>query len=88
MVTQEAIDNPKREASVALIRSAQSLKNIEEQYRHGQRGKMDLRSYFLQPYHQEIIDILARDTGKAKAEVVRELIDEWCELRLKERNRQ
>lgn len=68
-----------------LIRDRQSLGEVEQLYRHGERGhgKMDLRSYHLQPYHQEIIDRLAENTGKGKAQVVRELIDEWCEAQLK-----
>lgn len=75
--------NGQKEAE-ELVRSRQSLERVEEEYRHGERGygKMDLRSYFLQPYHQNIIDFLSQDTGKGKAQVVREIIDEWCEAQL------
>jgi len=65
---------------MALIRSPESLKEIEEQYRYGDKGKMSLRSYHLPPYQIEIIDVLAKDTGKSKADVVRDLIDEWCAI--------
>ena len=78
----------KRSADMPLIRTRQALADIEHKYRKGERGwgKMDLRSYYLQPYHQEIIDYLATTTGTGKAEVVRDMIDEWCEAQLKRKD--
>lgn len=74
------------DGEMALVRSPESLEKIAQAYRYGDKGKKALRSYFLSPYQLEIIDILADETGKGKGDVIRDLIDEWCEERLKERN--
>ena len=71
------------EVGVSLIRTSQSLEKIKEAYQHGDKGNMLLRSYYLKPYHQDIIDVLVKETGKGKAEVLRDLIDEWVELQVK-----
>lgn len=72
------------EVGMALIRTDQSLEQIEQAYRHGDKGNMVLRSYYMLPYQLKIIDILAQETGKGKAEIVRDLVDEWCEMKLRE----
>lgn len=71
-----------------LVRSRQSLEKIKDQYRHGKRGhgNMEFRSYHLQPYHAAIIDMLAQDGGLSKANVVRQIIDEWCEMKISGEN--
>ena len=71
------------EVEVSLIRTAQALEEIKGLYQHGDKGNMNLRSYYLKPYHTAIIDVLVRETGKGKAEIIRDLIDEWVELQVK-----
>ncbi len=68
---------------MSLIRSSQSLDEIREAYRGGSADKA-LRSYFLPKYQQEIIDILNKESGKSKGEIVRTIIDVWVELMLRE----
>ena len=68
---------------MALVRSRQSLEKVKDAYLNTDRGIMHLRSYHLRPYHMQIIDVLAEETGKGKAEVLRDLIDEWVEFQLR-----
>jgi hypothetical protein len=68
---------------MSLLRSPQSLSEIGEAYRDGSADK-DLRSYFIPKYQQDIIDILNRESGKSKGDVVRTIIDEWVALKLRE----
>lgn len=67
---------------MALVHSDQSLEKVKKAYLHPAEGFMKLRSYYLRPYHTDIIDVLAEETGKGKAEVLRDLIDEWVEFHL------
>ena len=70
---------------MALIRSEQSLQLVEEIYRTPEKdAKKKLISYFLRPSQKELIDMLSEQTGKGKAQVMREIIDEWCEHQLKD----
>lgn len=71
------------EVDMALVRSSQSLEKVKDAYLSIGKGKMQLRSYHLRPYHMQIIDVLADETGKGKAEVLRDLIDEWVEFQLR-----
>lgn len=70
-----------------LVRSPQSLELIEKMYREpvGKSENMKLVSNFLRPSQKALIDGLAEQTGKGKAAVMREIIDEWCETQLKTR---
>lgn len=68
---------------MALIRSPLSIDVIREQYQAPEAGEnMRLVSYFIRPSQKRIIDALAAQTGRPKAEVVRAIIDEWCEAQL------
>lgn len=68
---------------MALIRSPLSIELIRDNYQAPESGEnMGLVSYFLRPSQKRIIDGLAVQTGKGKAEVVRAMIDEWCEAQL------
>lgn len=68
---------------MALLRSPLSIELIRENYQAPETGEnMGLVSYFLRPSQKRIIDGLAIQTGKGKAEVVRAIIDEWCEAQL------
>ena len=69
--------------NMSLIRSSQSLKEVREAYRGGSADKA-LRSYFLPKYQQDIIEILHGESGDSKGAVVRTIIDEWVELKLRE----
>ncbi len=73
-----------REVKMPLLRSAQSLDAVQLAYAANSNGKKELRSYFLSSRHLEIIDIVAAHTGKSKAEVVRDIIDEWAGQQLRE----
>ena len=74
----------RREVDImALVRSPQSLDRIKDLYFAERIDKMKLTSAFIHPAQKEIIDILSRETGKGKGAVVRDLIDEWVELQLK-----
>lgn len=74
---------------MALVRSAQSLDKIGELYRSKRkRGGKKLTSFYIEPNQKEIIDLLAEDTGKGKAEVMRDMIDEWVEMHLRKQNPQ
>lgn len=68
---------------MTLIRSPRSLKLIREHYEAIDSGENKvLVSYFLRPSQKRLIDGLAAHTGRGKAEVVREIIDEWCKMQL------
>jgi hypothetical protein len=68
---------------MAIVRSPRTLKLIREQYEAIDRGeKKVLVSYFIRPAQKRLIDGLAKQTGRKKADVVREIIDEWCKLQL------
>ena len=71
-----------REIDMALIRSPQSLNSVKELYQTSEDSNMVLISYFLRPNQKAIIDTLSKHTGKGKAEVMRDIIDEWCETQL------
>lgn len=72
-------------ADMSLIRSKQSLDLVRNLYQNAPRKqKKVLTSFFLQPNQKAIIDGLAEQTGKGKADVVRDIIDEWCELQLRD----
>jgi hypothetical protein len=68
---------------MALIRSPQSFNLVREQYEALDNGENKvLVSFFLRPTQKRLIDGIAAQTGRGKAEVVREIIDEWCQLQL------
>lgn len=68
---------------MALVRSPRSFKLIREQYEAIDSGENKvLVSYFIRPSQKKLIDGLAKQTGRKKADVVREIIDEWCKLQL------
>ena len=64
---------------MSLIRSRKTQAEILDQYVNGDKGDMILRSFHLQPYQDTIINIVCEHTGKSKAQVVREFIDDFCE---------
>lgn len=70
--------------AVSLIRSRESLEEVLQHYINGDKGNMKLRSYHIYPYQDSIIDIMHRSTGKSKAEIIREIIDDWCKSKLVE----
>lgn len=73
----------KREIEMSLIRSPESLKQIKKAYQYSDADKW-LRSYFLSNYQLEIIDILQAESGISKGGVVRQIIDEWVNMKLRE----
>ena len=72
-----------REVKMPLLRSAESLDALQVVYSANNNGTKKLRSYFLSSRHQDIIDLVAEHTGKSKAEVVRDIIDEWADEQLR-----
>ena len=66
-----------------LVHSKQSLDIVKENYRQGGGNKV-LTSYFLRPDQKAIIDGLAGQIGETQADVVRSIIDEWCEFVLRD----
>jgi len=68
---------------MTLIRSPLSIDLIREEYEAPEGGEnMVLTSSFVRPSQKRIIDGLATQTGKGKAEVLRAIIDEWCAIQL------
>lgn len=61
--------------------STKSAEQISQQiaaaYYNDPGGAMELRSYFLKPRQCRIIDLVAETTGRGKAEIIREALDEW-----------
>ena len=62
---------------MTLIRSRQSRQRLEELHTHQIEGKKVLISAFLRPSQKAIVDMIAKDTGKGKGEVLRDIFDEW-----------
>lgn len=68
---------------MTLIRSPLSIDLIQSEYEAPENGENKLLvSLFLRPSQKRIIDGLAAQTGKGKAEVLRAIIDEWCAAQL------
>lgn len=68
---------------MTLIRSPLSIDLIRQEYTAPESGENKLLvSLFLRPSQKRIIDGLAEQTGKGKAEVLRTIIDEWCATQL------
>ena len=68
---------------MTLIRSPLSIDLIREEYEAPEGGEnMVLTSSFVRPSQKRIIDGLATQTGKGKAEVLRAIIAEWCAIQL------
>ncbi len=67
---------------MALVRNRPSLDALIEAYQNGDADK-DLRSYYITRYQQRMIDILAEDSGLSKGGVIREIIDEWYDFKVK-----
>lgn len=74
-----------KEADMALLRSRQSLEEVARAYSTGD-ADMKLRSYHLPKYQQDMIDVLAEDSGLSKAGVVRQILDEWYEIKVASEN--
>lgn len=72
---------PIGDGDMALVRSRPSLDALKEAYREGDADK-DLRSYYIPRYQQRMIDILAEDSGLSKGGVIREIINEWYNLKV------
>jgi hypothetical protein len=69
---------------MALFRRPESLEAIKKAF-ESRGADMKLRSYHLPEYQQVLIDILAKESGLSKAGVVRQIIDEWYEYTMEER---
>lgn len=67
---------------MALLRNSQSLDLLKEAYQSGDAEK-DLRSYYIPRYQQQMLEVLASDSGLSRAGVIREIIDEWYDLKVK-----
>lgn len=68
---------------MALIRSPQTITLIREQYESIDTGENKvLISAFIRPSQKRLIDGIAAHTGRGKAEVIREIIDEWARAQL------
>jgi len=72
-----------RRADMELVRSQQSLNKIKSAYHFGGTKKV-LRSYYLPGYQLNIIDLLHNDAAMSKGGVVRSIIDEWIQLKLRD----
>lgn len=64
---------------MALVRSDAALALVKTNYENPNVNdtNMLLISAFLRPGQKRIIDGLAKSTGRGKAEILREIIDEW-----------
>lgn len=69
--------------AMGLIRTAEALEEIEALYLQNRTDKMVLTSAFIHQQQKAIIDLIAMTTGKGKAEVLRDMIDEWVEIKLR-----
>jgi hypothetical protein len=63
-----------------IIHSPQSLEIVKQKYRQVNGTNKVLTSYFLRPDQKAIIDDLAGEVGMRQADIVRGMIDEWCEM--------
>lgn len=73
------------EDDMALLRSRHSLDEVRRAYSTGD-ADMKLRSYHLPKYQQDMIEVLADDSGLSRAGVIRQIIDEWYELKVASEN--
>lgn len=71
---------------MALVRSSAALELVRQHYEapSGDTPNMILTSAHIRPAQKAIIDGLSAATGMGKAEIVRGIVDEWCEFVLAE----
>lgn len=69
-----------------LIRSAEALDNLKSIHESESEKRRQLRSYYLNNRHIDMLEMLERHTGRNKADVLRTILDEWAELVLIEGN--
>lgn len=71
---------------MALVRSSAALELVRQHYEapSGDTPNMILTSLYIRSGQKQIIDGLSDALGMGKAEVLRGIIDEWCEYVLAE----
>lgn len=69
---------------MGIVRSAQSLDLIRKSRNHNGDAELVLTSFQLRREQKEMIDALAKRTGEKQATIVRAIIDDWCEMKLRE----
>lgn len=73
----------KREVSMSVVRSAQSLKEVLEHSKNdGSSDPLKITSFQLRTEQKTMIDELARRNGESQATIIRAIVDEWVELKL------
>lgn len=77
------IPTPRLEADMSVIIDAHSLSLLKEA-KDQPNGKLVLTSFQLRQSQKDLIDALARNASESQATVIRTIIDEWRELKLKE----
>ena len=68
---------------MSLVRSPETAEMIQREYTRPETADNKvLISSFVRPSQKRIIDAVAEQTGRGKAEVLRAIIDEWAAAQL------
>jgi len=68
-----------------LVRSDQSLDLIEQAYKGVAESELVLTSYQLRQAQKNMLAELASRNAMSQAAVIRAIIDEWCEMKLRDK---
>lgn len=74
---------PKVEVAVKATKSPQSLEIIKNAYRNDGAAQTVSRNYHIRIEQDEMIGELATYSGETKVTVLRAIIDEWREMKLR-----
>lgn len=69
---------------MSLVRSSQSLDLIRKAYEGSAEAELVLTSYQLRKPQKDMIKGLASRNAMHQAAILRAIIDEWCEMKLRE----
>lgn len=69
---------------MSFVRSEQSLDLIQKSYDGNEEAELVLTSYQLRRPQKEMIKGLAKRNASHQAVILRAIIDEWCEMKLRE----
>lgn len=69
--------------SVNLIRSERSLDLVKQAYESHNGSDLTLTSFKIRQAQHDLIKALAESTSESQASIVRAIIDEWCEAKLR-----
>lgn len=66
-----------------LSHTPQTLQIINEAYHNGAGGETVSRNFFIRKEQDDMLKALAEQSGETKVTVLRAVIDEWREMKLK-----